>query len=212
MAEKRSIDWEAIERDYRAGIKTLRQIADEHDVTHGAINKRAKKGKWERDLSNRIAAKVESLVSKRQVSSEVSKEQLDTEEQIVERNADSIADKVLSQRKDVTRARGVVTSLFEELEGQLGDTVHDLNRLGELMASPDDKGMDKLNDLYHKIISLPGRTDTAKKLSESLRILIELERKVLRIKDDPEVAATVVMKADPNLSPADAYLRMLGKK
>ena len=29
---KRQIDWEKIELDYRAGIKTLRQIADEHGI------------------------------------------------------------------------------------------------------------------------------------------------------------------------------------
>ena len=36
------IDWEKIELDYRAGIKTMRQIADENGITHGAVNKRAK--------------------------------------------------------------------------------------------------------------------------------------------------------------------------
>lgn len=36
------IDLEKIELDYRACIKTLRQIADENGVTHGAVNKRAK--------------------------------------------------------------------------------------------------------------------------------------------------------------------------
>ena len=46
-------DWERIELDYRAGIKTLRQIADEHGITHGAINKRARRNGWERDLSHR---------------------------------------------------------------------------------------------------------------------------------------------------------------
>ncbi len=35
-----SPDWEAIELDYRAGIKTLRQIAGEHGITHDAVNKR----------------------------------------------------------------------------------------------------------------------------------------------------------------------------
>ena len=44
-------DWERIELDYRAGIKTLRQIADENGISHGAINKRAKRDGWERDLS-----------------------------------------------------------------------------------------------------------------------------------------------------------------
>lgn len=49
---KPAADWERIELDYRAGIKTLRQIAEEHGITHGAINKRAKRDGWERDLSS----------------------------------------------------------------------------------------------------------------------------------------------------------------
>lgn len=55
MAEKAAPDWERIEADYRAGIKTLRQIADDHGITHGAINKRAKRDGWSRDLSARLA-------------------------------------------------------------------------------------------------------------------------------------------------------------
>ncbi len=51
-------DWERIALDYRAGIKTLRQIAEEHGITHGAINKRAKRDGWERDPS-RGAVRVE---------------------------------------------------------------------------------------------------------------------------------------------------------
>ena len=66
-------DWERIELDYRAGVKTLRQIADEHGITHGAINKRAKRDGWERDLSDKIQRKPDALVSKAAVSTEVSK-------------------------------------------------------------------------------------------------------------------------------------------
>lgn len=42
-------DWDLVEIAYRAGIKTLRQIADEHGVTHGAVNKRAKTRGWTRE-------------------------------------------------------------------------------------------------------------------------------------------------------------------
>lgn len=58
-----SPDWEAIELDYRAGIKTLRQIAGEHGITHGAVNKRAKANGWERDLSAKIQQKADALLS-----------------------------------------------------------------------------------------------------------------------------------------------------
>ena len=52
------VDWERIELDYRAGIKTLRDIAQEHGITHGAITKRSKRDDWVRDLTAKIQAKV----------------------------------------------------------------------------------------------------------------------------------------------------------
>jgi hypothetical protein len=160
-------------------VKTLRQIAEEHGITHGAINKPAKRDEWVRDLSAKIAAKADELVSKAAVSISVSKPSA-TERDVVAANAQLQADAVLSQREDVRRGRRLVMSLFEELEHE---TEHrDLYlQLGKLMQSPDDAGADKLNELYRKVISLPQRIDGARKLSESLRIQIELERKVLNI-------------------------------
>lgn len=177
--KKLTPDWERIELDYRAGVKTLRQIAEEHGITHGAINKRAKRDGWARDLSAKITAKAEELVSKAAVSSPVSRPSA-TEREVVAANAQIQADAVLLQRDDVRRGRSLVMALFEELEHE---TAHrDLYlQLGEMMQSPDDAGADKLNELYRKVISLPQRIDGARKLSESLRIQIELERKVLNI-------------------------------
>lgn len=67
-------DWERIELDYRAGVKTLRQIAGEHGTTHTSIGKRAKRDGWERDLAAKIQAKADVLVSKSAVSKQVSTE------------------------------------------------------------------------------------------------------------------------------------------
>lgn len=47
-------DWAAIERDYRAGIKTLRQIGHDQGVSHVAINKRAKRDCWAREKPDRL--------------------------------------------------------------------------------------------------------------------------------------------------------------
>ena len=52
------------------------------------------------------------------------------------------------------------------------------------MLSPDDKGQDKLNDLYHKIISMPQRVKSMKDLSDTLKTLIGLEREAYSIKED----------------------------
>ncbi len=175
-------DWDAIEQDYRIGIKTLRQIATEHGITHGAINKRAKREAWDRDLSEKIKARADALVSKALVSKSVSKETLVTERNVIEANAEAIVIVRLSHRKDVGRSRALAMALLDELEAQTAQ-VPELTQLGELMYAPDDKGMDKLNELYQKVISLPGRTKTMKDLGETLKTLIGLERQAFNLDD-----------------------------
>jgi hypothetical protein len=182
MTEKKPTpDWERIERDYRAGVLSLRQLAEEHGITEGAIRKRAKRDGWERDLSGRIKAKADALVRKAAVRSEVRTNPA-TDREIVETNAQMQADVVLCHRRDIRRSRALVMSLLDELEHETGN--RDLyEQLGELMLAPDDKG-DKLNEIYRKVISLPGRTSTMKQLSESLKSLVWLERQAFGLKDD----------------------------
>lgn len=82
------VDWDAVERDYRAGVKTLRQMADEHGISHVAINKRAKRDGWSRDLAAKIQAKADELVTKNAVTKPVTVETKVSERDIVEANAD----------------------------------------------------------------------------------------------------------------------------
>lgn len=185
MTEKKVIDWEKIELDYRANVKTLRQIADEHGITHGSINKRAKRDGWARDLSAKIKAKTDELVSKSLVSSEVSNEKRLTEKQIIDEGATALTNVRLSQRKDIQRSRSIAMKLFDELEHQVGvENAENLEMLGELLRSEDDKGRDALNDIYHKIISLPGRVKSMKDLSDTLKTLIALERQAFGLDDE----------------------------
>lgn len=50
-AAKPSVDWELIEKEYRVGSKTIRQIAKDHCVSHTAVQKRASRGGWVREES-----------------------------------------------------------------------------------------------------------------------------------------------------------------
>jgi len=173
-------DWEAIESAYRAGLMSIREIASQQGITHTAINKRAKKERWERDLKAKIKAKAESLVSKREVSRQVSSEKMVSERQLIEANAEVIANVRMEHRGDIRRARNIANSLFDELEAECTD-VPALQQLGELMYQPDDKGYDKLNEIYHKVISMPGRVKSMKDLSDTLKTLIGLERQAYDI-------------------------------
>ena len=170
-------DWERIELDYRAGIKTLREISGELGISPAAIVKRSKRDGWTRDLNAKIQAKAEALVNKALVNSEVNKASVVSERQVVDAGAQAIADIRLSHRKDIHRKRGIVAKLMDELEAQVGpENAALLADLGEIMREPDDNGQDKRNDLYRKIISLPERAKTAKTLAETLRMAVDMER------------------------------------
>ena len=190
MSEKKAPDWERIELDYRAGIKTLRQIADENGITHGAINKRAKRDGWERDLSEKINAKADALVSKALVSTPVSTESKIAERQVIEAAATAVADIRLAHRSDIRRARNLTNSLLAELEAQTDpSTLAMLHDLGELLRSEDDNGQDRRNDLYMKVISLSERSKTMKTLADSLRVVVDMERTAFSMDKDQGPAA-----------------------
>lgn len=49
--QKKAIDWTGIEKDYRAGTRSIREIAGWFSISEGAIRKRAKAGGWTRQKS-----------------------------------------------------------------------------------------------------------------------------------------------------------------
>lgn len=173
-------DWERIEADYRAGILSVREIAASQGISHVAISKRAKRDGWDRDLAKRIQAKAEALVTTRTVTSEVTNEQAVTDRVIVEGNAEVIANIRLAHRSDIARSRRLAMSLLGELES-VTENRELFEQLGEMLRSPDERGNDKRNDLYQKVISSTGRVSSMKQLSETLKTLIGLEREAYGI-------------------------------
>jgi predicted DNA-binding protein YlxM (UPF0122 family) len=173
-------DWEAIESAYRAGLMSVREIASQHGISHTAINKQAKKEGWERDLKAKIKAKADALVSKREVSKQVSTERAISERQLIEASAEVIANVRMEHRGDIRRARSITNALFDELAAESADLAS-LEKLGELMFNPDDKGQDRLSEIYHKVISMPERVKSVKALSDALKNLISLERQAYDI-------------------------------
>ena len=184
MAARKPIDWERVEADYCAGVKSLREIAAEHGITEGTIRARAKKNDWPRNVAAKVAAKAEKILRNDALRSELRTEKAATEREIIEASAQAIVNVKLSHRKSISRQRELVERLLQELESQTGDT--DLfGQLGELMRAPDDKGVDKLNEVYRKVIATPQRIDSLKKLAETLKHLIYLEREAFDITPAP---------------------------
>jgi hypothetical protein len=71
MADKRArIDWDSIEPHYRAGVRSLRDIADEFKVSNVAIVKHAEKAGWTRNLAAKIQEKADAKVAAALVAAE----------------------------------------------------------------------------------------------------------------------------------------------
>ncbi|WP_347558560.1 hypothetical protein [Robbsia sp. KACC 23696] len=180
--QKAAPDWERIEADYRAGLLSVREIAASQGVSHVAIAKRAKRDGWTRDLGAKIRAKAESLVTSSVVTTPVTTPQAVTDKQIIADNALAMANVLLTQRKDVGRARRLAMQLLEEVETLTGKQEL-LGQLEEILRGEDESSPDRRREVYGKVLSVPSRIDSMKKLAETLRILVTLEREVFGMVD-----------------------------
>lgn len=168
---------------YRAGIRSLKEIGAEFGVSDAGILKRAKRDSWERDLKAKIQAKADAKVSAALVSAEVSAGRKLTEQVVVEVNGQAVANIRIAHRTDIARMRRLVLQMLGEIEHET-DNLDLYEQLGDLLRSEDDKGQDKRNDIYQKVISSASRIDSMKKLAETMKVLITMEREAYGIKDD----------------------------
>lgn len=185
MARK-DVDWEAVEIQYRAGIRSLKDIGAEFDVSDAGILKRAKRDGWVRDLKAKIQAKADAKVSALMVSGEVSAQTKLAESAVIEAESTNQAHIRISHRKDIGRSRSLAMSLLDELER--GTFTQDLfEELGELVIGPPIHGGDpsdkaaerrrlKLQEAFDKAMSLPSRVGSMKALADTIKTLIALER------------------------------------
>lgn len=187
--KKAAPDWERIEADYRAGLLSVREIAASQKISHVAIAKRAKRDGWERDLSKRIQDKADALVTSRAVTSLVTTEKAVTDRTIVEANAEVIANIRLLHRTDIARSRRLAMALLSEVEAQTSD-LELFDRLAELVIDTGNDAESKLLEAYRRVISTPGRIDGMKKLAETLKTLIGLEREAYGLTDSQRLELT----------------------
>ena len=184
MAERKQVDWESVERDYSAGLLSLREIAAKYGTKESTIRSRAEVNEWSRDLAVKIARKVEDI-SRKELSRSTSRTEKNvSEKEIIEANAQAIVDIKLAHRGDIRKSKRIVNALFDELE-LTTDNRELFEELGEILRQESESGHDKLNDIYKKCISMPQRIDGVKKLTDALKTMIGLEREAYDIQSTP---------------------------
>ena len=170
MAERKQVDWESVERDYSAGLLSLREIAAKHNVSHQVIARKAKTEDWSRDLGAKIAAAVEKKLGDKQLGDSLGDKKRGTEKEVVEANAQVIVEIKVRHRLVIKKLNGLLDSQMDEIE--------ELNK-------------------NKSIENLPMRVDVTKKLMDTLKTSIDKERQAFGIVDVPtptENAITELVK------------------
>lgn len=171
-------NWQAVEREYRAGQLSVREIGRLHGVSHTAIAKRAWKEGWTRDL----AAKVRTEVVSRLVSSEVASGNAD---QAVDDAASRAVALVREHRQDVRAARRLVTSLVVELQ-DASDNIDDIEVAIEAESDSNRRRA------MMKAVSLPTRASVITNLTAALKNVVTLERGVFGLDSDTPIVQTTL--------------------
>lgn len=175
---KPATDWEAVEREYRAGQLSVSEIGRQHSVSHTAINKRAKNQGWTRNL----AAKVRQVVSDRLVSDEVSAANA---RETVDAAAARVVDVVRSHRKDIATGRLMAQALFEEL-AEATQHRDEIEEAIEEDTAGDSPGNQKRRQMMLRAVALPSRASTLQSLAGAVKTLVQLERQAFNIDTQPD--------------------------
>lgn len=124
MARRNDIDWEAIEKDYRAGRLSVVAVAAHHGVSRTQLNAKAKKEGWTRDLSAAIEQRTQEKIAVIDVAALIEKSATESANQsaktiqsAIEQASDVAAGIVIKHRAglrlDMDRAE-VVSGLLED--------------------------------------------------------------------------------------------------
>jgi hypothetical protein len=115
-----TIDWDALEPHYRAGVRSLKDLGKEFGCTDAAIIKHARKEGWSRNLKAKVQAKADAKVSAASVAAETGKTKV-TESLRIEVESEVQARIRLSHRTDIQRGKRITNALMAELEEQQED-------------------------------------------------------------------------------------------
>ena len=185
---KPTIDWEAIEREYRVGQLSLRALATKHGTTAGAISKKAKAGEWVRDASQEVRERTRAALLTEPRKANNKKEEGGGNSVSTSGNTPTHEDievavqtnlQVINRhRRDIAKGHGLVSMLFQQLESAAQER-EDLENLIEEETKDDDSSLRRNRML--KAISLPTHAGVLRDLSTALKNFIPLERQAYNL-------------------------------
>jgi hypothetical protein len=178
-------DWEAVERDYRTGRFTFRELEAKHGIPWGTISARSTRHNWSRDLRSVIrqrasAALVEELAA--QGTAQVAQ----SAAQVVQLAAEQAKAVMQSHR---TRAQALAVTALDLL-GELAKSrllAEEQELLAQILAGSGAEPKDEAQarKVVQKALSLGSRASTVKLLTDSLARVQDMERQAWDLNEGP---------------------------
>ena len=123
--QRTDVDWEAVERDFRATTLTYQQLADKYGVDKSSVFRRAKSCKWDRDLTQHVKSATRVAIVA-QAAKEAAK--------AIEQDPDSILAEALMPAPEQKRlfgptVRELAAEAIEQADGQAAEDMAQTVRL-----------------------------------------------------------------------------------
>lgn len=201
---RRRVDWDAVERDYRATQMTLRELGEKHGADSGAIARKAKKDGWSRDLTPAVRQATNAALIEAAISTQVSESQQNVSTAVLA-VAQQNTQVILGHRTGLKRITSIKEALLNQIE-QAAQNLPDLAEVIEMVRNPDENGVDRANDAMRKAMSRTALVDDLKKLTEVDERVRKGEREAFNIdakSEDPD------SQAGKSLTDAERAVRLL---
>lgn len=199
---KRRADWEAVERDYRTGRFTLRELETQHGVSYAQISRKAKELGWSKDLREVIKQATDAAVLRETVT----QAQKDTTETVLVA-AEVNKQVILAHRAGLRELTDVKRTLLNQI-AKAAELLPDLEEVIELVRSPDENGMDRANDALRKAMSRSALVDDLKKLADVDEKVRKGEREAFGLGDAGEGDSEAQGAPTKHMTDAERAIRL----
>ncbi|MFW9594840.1 MAG: hypothetical protein ACMV1D_05020 [Macromonas sp.] len=180
--QRRRVDWDAVERDYRTDTLTLRELADKHGVAHTTISRRAEREGWQKDLTEAIRQATNTRLINETVQQKCTTAHQNATDTVLVA-AEVNTQVILRHRTGLSRLTAIKEKLLGQIE-QAAEQMPDLAEVIEMVRQPDDNGIDRANDAMRKAMGRGALVDDLKKLTEVDERIRKGEREAFGLDDE----------------------------
>lgn len=177
--KRKRIDWEAVERDYRTGKFTLRELETKHGPSYAEISRKSKKQGWTKDLREVIKQATNSALLQETVTT-AQKDVTETVLVAAELNKQVI----LKHRGDIAQTSALAMEMLQELKLATSNPQEIAELFEKMTGNLEGSALDSAQRSFREFMRVHARVGSVHKLADTLAKLQTLERKAFAIGED----------------------------